>query len=186
MSAARQHPATRAARLAVAVSLLAGCSSSPGGLDSDGSRSLLPVVLQGATESIEQLAFEALEGLSAGDVGRLERIRLTEYEHNQLVYPQLPASAPEVNHPADLAWGNIQRRNHRARGRLIYKYGGHALSLLGVECRADPEYFRSFRVLRDCWVSFTVDRERVDPVQLFKYVLDWDGQFKIFRYYDDD
>ena len=126
-----------------------------------------------------------LEGLSSGDVRRLERIRLTEYEHNQLVYPQLPASAPEVNHPADLAWANIQRRNDRARGRLLASYRGHGLSLLGIECRAEPEYFPSFRVLRDCWVSFTVDREPVDPVQLFRYILDWDGQHKIFRYYDD-
>jgi hypothetical protein len=163
----------------------AACSELPAGPAPDGSRSVAPVVLYGATASLQQLAFEALEGLQHGDVARLERVRLTEYEHNELVYPELPASAPEANHPADLAWGNIQLRNNRAVGRLLARYRGHSLSLLGIECLKDTEVFRSFRVHRDCWVSFTVDREAVPPVQLFKYVLDWEGQFKIFRYYDD-
>jgi len=40
-------------------------------------------------------------------------------------------------------------------------------------------------VLRVCWVTFNSDHERVDTVQFFKYAIDWNGQFKIFRYYDD-
>ncbi len=41
-------------------------------------------------------------------------------------------------------------------------------------------------MLKDCWVGFTVDGHPEPPQQLFKYVVDWDGQFKIFRYYDPD
>lgn len=180
----------RATRLAAAIagcaSFVAGCSQPPSGPPAAGSNSVVPVVLEGAVGSIQQLAYEALEGLSTGDVQRLERIRLTEYEHNELVWPQLPASAPEANHPVALAWENIERRNRRARGRLVAKYRGAELSLLGVECLRDTEVFESFRVLQDCWVSLTVRRQRAEPLQLFKYVIDWNGQFKIFRYYDDD
>jgi hypothetical protein len=31
-----------------------------------------------------------------------------------------------------------------------------------------------------------MDREHVGEEQFFKYVLDWNGQYKIFRYYDPD
>ena len=170
----------------VAVWATGACSDLPTSAGPDGSRALVPVVLEGATRSMEQLAFEVLEGLQDGDARRLERVRLTEYEHNQLVYPQLPASAPEANHPAALAWSNIQLRNQRALGRLMHAYRGRTLSLLGIECLQDTQVFRSFRVHADCRVRLTVDRKEVEPVQFFKYVLDWDGQFKIFRYYDDD
>ena len=175
-------------RIVLSVALgvtIAGCGATPVGPERPTAASVGPVVLVGAVGSLEQLAFETLEGLSVGDVSRLERIRLSEFEHNELVWPELPASAPEVNHPVDLAWANIELRNRRARTRLLGWYGGRRLSLLGVECRLADEVFPSFRVLRDCWVSFTSDREEMAPVQFFKYAIDWNGQFKIFRYYDD-
>lgn len=170
---------------ALIAGVLSGCGTSPVGPDRPGSASVAPVVLVGAVGSLEQLAFETLAGLVNEDVARLEGIRLTEYEHNELVWPELPASAPEVNYPVDFAWANIQVRNLRARQRQLARFGGHRLSLIGVECRLPDEVFPSFRVLRDCWVTFTVDQEQVDTVQFFKYAIDWDGQFKIFRYYDD-
>lgn len=55
---------------------------------------------------------------------------------------------------------------------------------MDVECRGPTERFRSFRVHTDCWVSFAMDGRRLGPQQLFKDVLEWDGQFKIFRYYE--
>lgn len=45
--------------------------------------------------------------------------------------------------------------------------------------------FPSFRVLRDCRVSFSSDHEEMEPVRFFRYAIDWNGQLKIFRYYDD-
>lgn len=170
------------------VSLGAGCSELPAAPDASpgGAGSVGPVVLDGAVASLEQLAFETLEGITANDRARLERLRLTEYQHNELVWPQLPASRPEANYPVDFAWQNIELHNRRAVNRMLWDFGGHQLALLGVECRAEPEFFESFRVLRDCWVSFTLDREEAAPQQFFRYVLDWDGQYKVFRFYDPD
>ena len=164
------------------------CGTAPTGpdLESQPAPSLGPVELEGSVASLEQLAFEALEGLADGDRDRMERIRLTAYQHNVLVWPELPASAPEVNYPVDLAWANISRRNERAVGRLLGMYEGRVLSLMSVECRDGVDEFPSFVVYRDCWVSLMVDRARVETRQLFKYVLDWNGQHKIFRYYDPD
>jgi len=179
---------SRLAGLALLLSLGAGCTELPAAPRDHpaGTGSVGPLILEGAVASLEQLAFETLEGIGANDRDRLERLRLTEYQHNQLVWPQLPASRPEANYPVDFAWTNIELRNRRALGRILWDFGGHELALLGVECRAAPERFASFRVLKDCWVSFTLDRREAAPQQFFRYVLDWDGQYKVFRFYDPD
>jgi hypothetical protein len=181
---------TGTARIAAvaAAGLVCGACSGSTGPDTgpDPAPSLTSLRLEGAVGSLQQLAFVALEGVATGDRARLEGVRLTEYQHNVLVWPELPASRPEANYPVDWAWQNISVRNHRALGRLVARYEGHNLSLLGVECREDPELFASFRVLKDCWVTYLMDRERAGEEQFFKYVLDWNGQYKIFRYYDPD
>lgn len=140
--------------------------------------------LPGSVGSLEELATEVLAGLASVDTARLRALRLTEDEHNDLVWPRLPAGAPENNFPADLAWRNISLRNAKALLRLLPTYRGHDLALTGVECRGPTERFESFHVRTDCRVAFRRDGEELPPQQLFKDVLVWDGEHKIFRYYE--
>lgn len=141
----------------------------------------------GSSPSLEKLGAEVLGALSRGDVAALEGFRLTEAEHNEQVWPELPASAPEVNFPEDLAWANIETRDRSALGRILPFYRDNETSYEATECRGDRERFRTFTVLTDCWVLFTVTAEpsRVLEAQLFKDVLVRGGGHKIFRYYDD-
>ena len=44
--------------------------------------------------------------------------------------------------------------------------------------------FENFVVHTDCWVTLQRDGELLPPQQLFKDVLDWGGELKIFRYYE--
>lgn len=140
--------------------------------------------LSGSVSSLEELATEVLAGLAWADTLRLELVRLTEYEHNELVWPELPAGRPESNFPVDAAWRNIAQRNRAALETLLPVYRGHDLSLTRVECRGETQTFASFRVETDCWITLQRDCERLPPQQLFKDVLVWDGQHKIFRYYE--
>lgn len=143
-------------------------------------------VLDGSVGSPEEVAREVLEAFSEQDTARLNRIRLTEREHNELVWPEQPASRPEANFPVDYAWKNIQTRNYAALERLLRLYGGKQLAYTGVECRGETREFESFEALMDCWVSFTVDGESWGPRQLFKHVIAWKatGEHKIVRYYE--
>jgi hypothetical protein len=128
-----------------------------------------------------------LNALSHGDVPALEDFRLTETEHNQVVWPEFPASAPEVNFPVDMAWANIEARNRRAIGRIVPWYAGREPQFRGAECRGATAHFDTFVVLTDCWVVFSFDEdERVLEAQLFKDVLVRGGGHKIFRYYDEE
>jgi len=140
--------------------------------------------LSGSAGTLEELATTVLAGLEAADTSLLQTVRLTEHEHNDLVWPELPAAAPEVNYPVDLAWTNISVRNEAALEDLDAVYGGRDLRLVDVECRGATQPFERFEVRTDCWVTFERDGARLEPQQLFKDVLDWDGRLKIFRYYE--
>ncbi len=140
--------------------------------------------LSGSVSSLEELATEVLAGLASADTSRLEAVRLTEHEHNDLVWPELPAGQPGSDFPVDIAWDNISLRNRAALGRLLSAYDGHALGLVGVECRGEKATFESFEVRTDCWVTLERDGDTLPPQQLFKDVLDRDGELKIFRYYE--
>lgn len=140
--------------------------------------------LRGAVGSLESLGGEVLAALAAADTARLEAVRVSEREHNELVWPELPAADPEANFPVDDAWRNVQARNLRARSRLLSRHAGGALSLEGVECVGPEREFESFEVLTDCWTTFTLDGEGPFRRQLFKDVLVWGDRHKIFRYYE--
>jgi hypothetical protein len=140
--------------------------------------------LSGSVSTLEELAAEVLVGLASADTARLERVRLDEAEHNELVWPELPAATSGAGFPVDVAWENISARNRSALSRLLSEHGGTEVDLRGVECRGPTREFESFVVHTDCWVSLTRDDERLPPKQIFQDVLDWDGELKIFRYYE--
>jgi hypothetical protein len=146
-----------------------------------------PQPFDGSAASLELLGEQVLGALTRGDLGALERVRLTELEHNVVVWPELPASAPEINFPVDFAWSNIQIRNESALRRVRHFYAGRAARLERVECRGHTEAYRTFELLTDCWVVFTMgESDEVLEAQLFKDVLVRGGGHKIFRYYDEE
>lgn len=140
--------------------------------------------LPGSVSSLPELSRAVLAGLAAADTSRLEAVRLTEHEHEDLVWPELPASDPALNHPVDLAWRNISIRNRAALSELFAEYRGRDLRFVSAECRGPTEAFESFVVHTDCWVELERDGEPLPPRQIFKDVLEWDGELKIFRYYE--
>lgn len=140
----------------------------------------------GSATSVDRLGGEVLGALARGDVGALERFRLTEREHNDVVWPELPASAPEIGFPVELAWSNIETRDRSAVARILPHYEGREPSFEGAECRGESARFETFEVLTDCWVLFeTSDASEPLEAQIFKDVLVRGGGYKVFRYYDE-
>ena len=134
---------------------------------------------------MDALARDALRGLAASDTERLNDLRLTEPEHNEVVWPELPAGAPEIGFPVDFAWRNIQLRNNAALRRIGGWYGANPVRHQATECRGATQEFAAFRVHTDCWVLLLTTHGELLEAQIFKDVLERDGGFKIFRYYDE-
>ena len=151
---------------------------------------------EGSAPSLRALGDEVLAALAKDDTATLERFRLSQQQHNGVVWPELPASRPEVNYPVDVAWENIELRNRRALGRLLPGFVGRETTLQDVQCRGAPQSFETFHVETDCWVTFDLasgDLASGDlasggrfEAQLFKDVLVRGGGLKIFRYYEDE
>lgn len=141
----------------------------------------------GSQPTMEVLGRNVLDALVRQDASALEAVRLTETEHNEVVWPELPASAPQINFPVDYAWTNIENRNRRALTRLLPVFADGTFGFQGVECRGPTQTFETFSVRTDCHLLFVVDEKpELWEVQAFKDVLVRSGGYKIFRYYDEE
>lgn len=144
-----------------------------------------PDAFAGSATSLAELADRVVSALTARDTASLNGLRLTMTEHNEVVWPELPAARPEVNFPVDFAWTNIQLRNRRALARLFPRLVGRAAEVDAVRRRGEVRTFETFRVHTDCWVRFRTAHGDEIEAQLFKDVLERGGGFKIFRYYEE-
>ena len=164
---------------ALLLCLTALCACSPAGAGEHAT------ALPGSVDSLAGLADSAWTALMRGDTAAMERLRLSEYEHNRLVWPELPAARAGSGYPVDLAWQNIQIRNVAARSRLLGRYARGGPVLHGVQCEGQ-QHFRTFSVLTDCYLQLADGSGRsAGRFQLFKDVLVRNGEYKIFRYYFD-
>lgn len=155
---------------------LAGC---------DGGPERAPRITGGAP-SLDALGQEAWTALVAGDTAGLRRLRLTEREHNELVWPELPASASEAGFPVDFAWQNIRTRNAAAVADLLAVFGGSGARLLDTRCAGSAESYATFRILRECGLVLEWEDGTERRLEAFRHVLEMDGRYKIFRYYSDE
>jgi hypothetical protein len=139
-------------------------------------------VLAGSAATLEALGSRALIALVAADTAAADALRLTEREHNEVIYPELPAAA---SFPVDLAWENVQRRSRRDLGRQIARFGGRDLAYDGTFCQGETQAYRTFEVRTDCWVVFRDAERGRFRVQLFEDVIVRGGGHKIVRWYDE-
>ncbi len=144
-----------------------------------------PEAFPGSASSVQEIASRSVLALVSKDTAELRALRLSEYEHNEVVWPELPAARPEINFPIDYAWTNISLRNRRALARLFPRLEGRTATVKDVECRGEVQPFQTFQVHTDCWVRLTMQDGYEIEAQLFKDVLERNGGFKIFRFYEE-
>lgn len=161
--------------IAILVSILLGCSS-PAPEPESG-----PEAFSGWVATLEELGRRALAGVVAGDTTSLERIRLNEYEHNEVIYPEFPATE---SFPVEMAWQNIELRNYRDLSRQLAWFAGEPVEYRETFCRGETQEYRSFVALTDCWIAFDHAEHGPLRVQLFKDVVVRGGRHKLVRYYD--
>ena len=167
----------RGGRSRVAASLLAAAAAL-----GCGGRQAFP----GSADSLDELGREVLDAFRRGDREAIESFRLTETEHNTVIWPELPAAQGPSPYPIDLAWQNIQLRNGRSipRAADVLEWA-RPLVFQSVECVGELETFETFYVHTDCYLHFR-SRGREHRLQLFMDVLERNSGYKIFRYYDED
>lgn len=174
--------------LLVMVTAACGDANAAPGADLSAPEPVDPTLrFDGSANSLSQLGEAVLEALVWQDEVALERFRLSETQHNDVLWPELPASAPEVNFPVDYAWENIQNRNERAVARLGDVLADRDLSFVRAECRGAPQAFETFEVDTDCWIVYAHGSSpELWEIQAFKDVVVRGGGRKVVRYYDEE
>ena len=157
---------------------LAGCRIS----DGRGSVGIAP--FPGSGSSLPEVGQRVLEGLAAGDHASLAALRLSRDEYVDVVWPELPASHPDLNVPIEYVWADIEARDRSAMIRLAPQFEGLAAELVDVACVGGVEEFETFRVHTDCRVILRTPSGK-HRIQLFKDVVERGAGYKLFRYYDD-
>lgn len=137
----------------------------------------------GSAPTLEHLGEAVLRAFTLGDTLALGALRLSEAEHNNVIFPELPAGL--TGYPIDLAWQNIELRNARALERQLPRFSARGVTYVGTQCRGQQQEFETFVVETDCWVLFDDDEWGASEVQFFKDVAVRGGGLKIFRYYDE-
>ena len=138
----------------------------------------------GSGSSLPEVGQRVLEGLAAGDHASLAALRLSRDEYVEVVWPELPASDPDLNVPIEYVWADIEARNRSALIRLAPQFEGLAAELGEVVCTGGVREFETFRVHTDCWVVLRTPSGE-HRIQLFKDVVERGAGYKLFRYYDD-
>ena len=158
--------------------LLAGCRIAAG--EAPAGAAPFP----GSGSSLAEVGQRVLEALAAGDNASLAALRLSRDEYVDDVWPELPASDPDLNVPIEYVWADIEARDRSALARLAPQFDGLAAELVDVACTGEVKEFETFRVHTDCWVTIAVAPGH-RRIQLFKDVLERGAGYKLFRYYDD-
>jgi len=135
--------------------------------------------------ALDRLGRTVLHALIDGDTAALERIRITEYEHREVIWPELPVGKPPSNFPVDIAWENIQVRNRAAVPHLIAYFRRAPVDLVRTECRGPTRRFERFHVLTGCVLVVREADGAMRDHRVFEEVVVLDGELRVVRYYAD-
>ena len=142
----------------------------------------MPPALSGTHESVEALADEVLRAIGANDASAQERVALTADEFQTHVWPHLPAAGSERNVPFDFVWQRLRRNSDGYLRQTLAQYGGHDLTLVGVEFAGDTSDYGPVRVYRETWLRLRDQEGAESMARLFGSTIEQDGRYKVFSY----
>lgn len=167
---------------AVLLSLAAACADA--GADT-ASRVPAAAFASGGAASLQALGAGVVSAMAAGDTAALARFRVTEQEHNELLFPSFPAAQEDPPFPAALAWENIQTRNAAALYGWLPAFRAQRPVFAGVACAGPPERYPTFTIHQDCAVTLRRPDGTTGTAALFRSAVEMGGRFKVIRYHRD-
>jgi hypothetical protein len=163
---------TRLIPFVVAVAFLAsGCSR--------------PTLGEPTFESDEALARAVLDGIARKDGDGLLRLSVTEDEFEELVWPTLPVSRPEVGMPIAYVWQDTRSKSRNHLIQTLAKFGGQRYQLARLQFDGPTTDHGTYTVSRETSLFVRDDRGRERKLQLFGSIIRQQGRSKVFSYIVD-
>jgi hypothetical protein len=137
-----------------------------------------------AATSVEDLVRQVLAAVDAEDMQGLTDLRVTEREHNELLWPEF--SAKDHNVDLDFAWDMLNTRSHTNQGRTIGTWRGQGLDFTAVRFERGVESYKTFTLHRGTLVAARTAQGGDVDLRFIGSILELDGQFKVLSYKDRD
>jgi hypothetical protein len=140
---------------------------------------------EGLHPTKEQAAQAVADALRDRDARRLQDLALSADEFRTIVWPELPASRPEMGMPVDYAWSDLQQKSAGELAQTMARFGGQSLMVERVEFAGQSTPHGMFQVHRDSvvWVRDAAGRRH--ETRLFGSMVQSDAGWKVYSYIVD-
>jgi hypothetical protein len=144
-----------------------------------------PLPLEPAFDSDEALARSVLDLVEREDREALLRLSITKDEFEDIVWPTLPVSRPEVGMPLSYLWNDTFTKSRSYLAETLSKFGGQRFELVRVEFRGDTSGHETYSVSRKTHLVVRDESGEERTVRLFGSVIRQDGRSKVYSYIID-
>lgn len=141
--------------------------------------------LAAALPSDEALAHAVLDGIARRDADALMRLAVTREEFEQIVWPALPASRPEVGMPASYVWHDTFNKSRAYLARTLSQYGGRRFTLIRVDTRGRTTEHGTHTIGRETHLVVRDDDGQQHTLRLFGSIIRQHGRSKVYSYIVD-
>lgn len=114
--------------------------------------------------------------------GDLARFRVSETEHERLLWPSFPSSEPLLNIPHDFAWANLDHRSRRGESALRAQLRDRTWSLVELRFDSGPTFYSSFVLHEGTRATVGNDLGETEEIELLGSVVEYGGLFKLLSY----
>ena len=135
--------------------------------------------------SKEALARAVAGAIAARDARRLESLAISEAEFRESIWPQLPASRPEVGMPVDYVWADTSTKSRGHLARLLSTYGGRRLEIESVAFGRPTTNYGTFRVHGGTRLTVRTIEGEERTVRLLGSMVEAAGGWKVYSYIVD-
>jgi hypothetical protein len=144
--------------------------------------------IQGGKASVEELVSEFLAALAARDRDALHRLRFSETEYREVIYP----GAVEVGKPprkvtqqgSDLAWGLLDTKSAYSEQALLSSHGGRKYRVVEMKFAEGEKDYAGYHAYKQLRLIVQSDDGAEVEIRTGS-IGEVDGQYKFFSFIRD-
>lgn len=138
--------------------------------------------LAGGAGSRDELVVAFARAIAAADTAAIARMAVSRAEFAYLYYPTAVEGKPPYDLEPGLMWFTLYERSNEGARKVLTRYGGHPMHLLGYDCGKGKHREDRNTIYGPCAVRWKTEAGDTVSVRLIGKILERDGRFKFLSY----
>jgi hypothetical protein len=138
--------------------------------------------LAGGAGSQDELVAAFARAIAAADTAAIARMAVSRAEFAYLYYPTAVEGKPPYDLEPGLMWFTLYERSNEGARKVLTRYGGHQMHLLGYDCGKGEHREDRNTIYGPCAVRWKTEAGDTVSVRLISKILERDGRFKFLSY----